>query len=91
MCVCSCVSAAPDRHADIPAPAHTLRWQRCAAQDNVLNSIACHALARMAYVAPDLVLPLMHERFEVRIADLLLSVLLASSHDAMVTPIEATL
>jgi hypothetical protein len=32
----------------------------------VLNSVACHALARMAYIAPDLVLPLMHERFEVR-------------------------
>ena len=39
------------------------------AQDNVLNSIACHVLARMAYIAPDLVLPLMHERFEVRTAD----------------------
>ena len=37
----------------------------CAAQDNILNSIACHALARMAYIAPDLVLPIMHERFEV--------------------------
>ena len=32
----------------------------------MLNSVACHALARMAYIAPDLVLPLMHERFEVR-------------------------
>ncbi len=40
----------------------------CAAQDNILNSIACHALARMAYIAPDLVLPIMHERFEVSIA-----------------------
>ena len=41
------------------------------AQDNILNSIACHALARMAYIAPDLVLPIMHERFEVRFAQLL--------------------
>ena len=45
---------------------NTFAHRHTLVQDNVMNSVACHALARMAYIAPDLALPLMHERFEVR-------------------------
>lgn len=35
-------------------------------QDNNLMSMACFSLSQAAYLAPDLVLPLVHQRFEVR-------------------------
>ena len=34
-------------------------------QNGGLVSVACTAMADMAYIIPDLVLPLVHERFEV--------------------------
>jgi Proteasome-substrate-size regulator, mid region len=34
-------------------------------KDGSLMSTACQALSRMAYLEPDLVLPLVHERFQV--------------------------
>jgi hypothetical protein len=37
-----------------------------ATQDNSLMSTACFSLSQAAYWAPDLVLPLVHQRFEVR-------------------------
>jgi hypothetical protein len=35
-------------------------------QNGGLVSVACTAMADMAYIIPDLVLPLVHERFEAR-------------------------
>lgn len=37
----------------------------CGVQDKTLTSMACQALGYMAYIAPDAVLPLIYQRFEV--------------------------
>lgn len=34
-------------------------------QDHELSNAACNALSALAYVEPDLILPLVHERFQV--------------------------
>lgn len=38
----------------------------CVRQDKNLMGVACNMLSLTAYMAPDLVLPLVHQRFEVR-------------------------
>jgi len=50
-----------------PLPPHSLNHRLLDLQDRDLVSKACYSLARMTHWAPDLVLPLIQERFQVAV------------------------
>ncbi|KAK9818405.1 hypothetical protein WJX72_012161 [[Myrmecia] bisecta] len=49
---------------DVVTVVSTIAGRAQYSKDGGLMTTACHALSQMAYIAPDLVLPLVHERFE---------------------------
>ena len=56
----------------------------CVRQDKNLMGVACNMLSLTAYLAPDLVLPLVHQRFEVRTCGLQTSYCLVfGTHNAL--------